>query len=78
MVLPRFSRYAGRRPRRHPACAAGSRQFWTMPWREIGAVTAALRRQAGLSARALEFTILTAAGSSDTRHCLSLKSDAAG
>jgi len=37
-----------------------------MPWREIGAVMAALRSQAGLSARALEFMILTAAGSSDT------------
>ncbi len=36
-----------------------------LPWREIGAFMAALRHQAGVAARALEFTILTAARSGE-------------
>ena len=37
-----------------------------LPWAEIGAFMAALRKQSGFSARALEFTILTAARSGET------------
>ncbi len=37
-----------------------------LPWQEMGAFVAALRGQAGVAARALEFTILTAARSGET------------
>lgn len=38
-----------------------------LPWREIGAFMAELRKQIGTAARALEFTILTAARSGEVR-----------
>lgn len=53
-VLP--ARSAVKRIENHPA----------LPYCEIGAFVAALREQAGISARALEFTILTAARTNET------------
>ncbi len=38
-----------------------------LPWREIGAFLVVLRQQGGVAARALEFTILTAARSGEAR-----------
>lgn len=38
-----------------------------LPWREIGSFMAVLRRQTGVSARSLEFLILTAARSGEVR-----------
>jgi integrase len=55
-ALPRISKV--RRVRHHPA----------MPWQEMGSFMARLRERDGLSPRALEFAILTAARSGEARH----------
>lgn len=55
-VLP--ARKAAQRVRHHPA----------MPYRELPAFMAALHERVGMGARALEFTILTAARTSETLH----------
>lgn len=52
-LLPRPAKL--RRVKHHPA----------LPWQEIGTFMAALRQRPGLAARALEFTILTAARSGE-------------
>ena len=54
-VLPNPSKIA--KVRHHPA----------LPWQEMGAFMAELRRQEGIAARALEFAILTAARSGEVR-----------
>ena len=55
-VLPRISKV--KTVRHHPA----------MPWQDIGAFMTKLRARDGISPRALEFTILTAARSGEVRH----------
>ncbi len=53
-LLPKRSKIS--KAKHHPA----------LPWAEIGAFMASLREQEGIGARALEFTILTAARTSET------------
>ena len=49
-----------------PGKIAATTHLAALPWRNIGAFMAELRDQAGVAARALEFTILTAARTGET------------
>lgn len=51
----------------NPSKIRSVRHFPAIPWNKIGEFMAALRKRSGLSARALEFLILTAARSGEVR-----------
>ena len=49
-----------------PGKIAKAEHYAALPWKEIGAFVAELRDEDGMAARALEFTILTAARTNET------------